>query len=91
MRIRIVAVPKLLGAFKCSLLLGAWLLLLSTGLAASEVSVPVDETLEQNYQEKLKKPFVSAIEWESSLEKAKQLAVEKNRPIIAYFTRSYSP
>ncbi len=76
---------------RCSLILGVLLLQLSTGLIASEVNVLADETLEQNYQEKLKKPFATAIDWESSLEKAQQLAVEKNRPIIAYFTRSYSP
>ena len=64
--------------------LGLWLI-------GSTTAVAFDETLEQNYAEKLKKPFVSAIPWESSLEKARQLSVEKNLPIIAYFTRSHAP
>lgn len=60
-------------------------------LGSPQTATALDETLEQNYMEKLKKPFVSAISWESNLEKAKQQSAEKNLPIIAYFTRSYAP
>ena len=69
-----------------------WLtVLLVLWLGGPQTASALDETLEQNYTEKLKKPFVSAISWESSLEKAKQQSAEKNLPIIAYFTRSYAP
>ncbi len=71
---------------------GRWLtVLLLLWLGGPQTASALDETLEQNYAEKLKKPFVSAISWESSLEKAKQQSAEKNLPIIAYFTRSYAP
>ncbi len=71
---------------------GRWLtVFLVLWLGGPQTATALDETLEQNYSEKLKKPFVSAISWESSLEKAKQQSAEKNLPIIAYFTRSYAP
>ena len=71
---------------------GRWLtVLLLLWLGGPQTASALDETLEQNYTEKLKKPFVSAISWESSLEKAKQQSAEKKLPIIAYFTRSYAP
>ena len=67
-----------------TVLLGVW-------LAGTSTAAAFDETLEKNYAEKLEKPFVSTISWESSLAKARQLSAEKNLPIIAYFTRSYAP
>ena len=74
------------------LILGVLLIL---GFHSNSDAKPIysndEDRMEKNYQEKLKKSFVSAIAWESTLEEAKKKALEKNLPIIAYFTRSYAP
>lgn len=47
--------------------------------------------LETEYAKKLEKEFAKAVEWRLTLADAKKACQEKNIPIIAYFTRSYSP
>lgn len=46
---------------------------------------------EAKYNEKLKKEFVSQIEWTQSLKTAMKQASKGNKLIFGYFTRSYSP
>ena len=43
------------------------------------------------YRTKLESPFVKAIPWELDLAKAMEKALAMKKPILAYFTRSYSP
>ena len=50
-----------------------------------------DARMEKNYQEKLQKKFVKKIEWVTTLAEARKISVKKGLPILAYFTRSYSP
>ena len=47
--------------------------------------------MRKNYEAKLKKKFVSTVPWEQTLKKAKERARAERKPILAYFTRSYSP
>lgn len=47
--------------------------------------------LERRYQKKLQEPFMKKVEWATSLKAAKERAKSSNLPILAYFTRSYSP
>lgn len=54
-------------------------------------SLAQDQTMEQKYQEKLKKDFVGKVDWVQSLESAKAKAAEQKKLIFAYFTRSYAP
>ena len=65
--------------------IGMWALLLLTG------GVLEAQSLEQNYQEKIKKPFVSKVPWALGYEKAIATAKKEDKPILAYFTRSYAP
>ncbi|OUU23198.1 MAG: hypothetical protein CBC13_06260 [Planctomycetia bacterium TMED53] len=75
-----------------SLILGVLMILGShSNSDANPIYSNDEDRMEKNYQEKLKKTFVSAIAWEGTLEEAKKKALEKNMPIIAYFTRSYAP
>ena len=46
--------------------------------------------LESLYAKKLELEFMNKVEWERSLQKAKERSFEGNKPIFAYFTRSYS-
>lgn len=46
---------------------------------------------EEKYKEKLKKEFVSKIEWVHSLDEAMKISKETGKPIFGYFTRSYAP
>ena len=50
-----------------------------------------DARMEKNYQEKLQKKFVKKIEWVTTLAEARKISEKKGLPILAYFTRSYSP
>ena len=47
--------------------------------------------MQKNYQEKLQKKFVKKIEWVTTLAEARKISEKKGLPILAYFTRSYSP
>ena len=49
------------------------------------------QDFETKYKDKLKKDFVSKVEWVQSLEKAKESAAAQNKLIFGYFTRSYAP
>ncbi len=62
-------------------LLGA--VLLSTAVSA--------QSMEEKYQQKLKKDFVSHVDWVQSLEDAQKAAKESKKLIFGYFTRSYAP
>ncbi|HIA27446.1 MAG TPA: hypothetical protein EYN79_04890 [Planctomycetes bacterium] len=60
------------------------LLLLASPLAAQE-------TLAEKYDAKLLKPFAKKIEWQHKIDRARELAKERNQPVLAFFTRSYAP
>ncbi|GJM45460.1 MAG: hypothetical protein DHS20C21_23020 [Gemmatimonadota bacterium] len=47
--------------------------------------------LEDNYQAKLKKDFITNGNWEQSIDGALAKAKAANKPVLAYFTRSYAP
>ncbi len=49
------------------------------------------ETLRKNYQKKLEKPFVGKVNWARTLDEAIERARAEKKPILGYFTRSYSP
>lgn len=49
------------------------------------------QDLEEKYDAKLKKKFMSTIKWEQNLEEAMRKSKETGKPIFGYFTRSYSP
>ncbi len=68
--------------------MGVLLLLFSGPLEAQSRDAA---TLRRNYEEKLKKEFVSKVEWTSTLSAAKERARTERKPILGYFTRSYSP
>jgi len=40
---------------------------------------------------KLESNFVKALPWQSDFNKVREKAKKENKPIFAYFTRSYSP
>lgn len=61
---------------------------LSAWTAASPVHAQDNEA---NYAKKLEKEFVEATAWHHELAAAKKASAERNLPILAYFTRSYSP
>ena len=50
-----------------------------------------DASMEEKYQEKLKKDFVGKVGWVQSLDAAKAAAAKEGKLIFAYFSRSYSP
>ena len=62
-----------------------WALLLA--LAASAAA----QDLEANLEKKLAKPFFKNAAWITDFGEAKRKAKELNKPIFAYFTRSYAP
>ncbi|MAG56631.1 MAG: hypothetical protein CMJ83_10110 [Planctomycetes bacterium] len=49
------------------------------------------QSMEEKYQSKLKKDFVSKVSWVHSLDKAQTAAQAQGKLIFGYFTRSYSP
>ncbi len=49
------------------------------------------EGLKRRYEAKLEARFLKVLPWEHRLEDAMAKAKKKNLPILAYFTRSYSP
>ncbi len=54
-------------------------------------SVAQENDLEAEYAKKLEKKFAKSVDWRQEIAAAKKACREKNVPIIAYFTRSYSP
>ena len=63
--------------------LGACLLVLVAAAAAQDMKA--------NLEKKLAKPFVKNAAWVTDFDEAKRKARELQRPIFAYFTRSYAP
>ena len=62
-------------------------LLLLGGTAEAQNS----DALKRKYESKLTEAFVGKINWAHSLEEAKKRARAEGKPILGYFTRSYSP
>jgi hypothetical protein len=54
-------------------------------------SVAAGQSMEEKYQEKLKKDFVAKASWVQSLDKAKETAAAEGKLIFGYFSRSYAP
>ena len=61
-------------------------LLFLTAAAAAQA-----QSLEQKLEEKMKEPFLKKAPWFTDYDKAREEAKKTNKPIFAYFTRSYSP
>ena len=66
-------------------LLAAVALLVAAGAALAQ------DSLEENLQKKMKEPFLAKAGWITEFDKAKAESKKMNKPIFAYFTRSYSP
>lgn len=49
------------------------------------------QSMEENLEAKLAKPFTKHVAWELDYDKALARAKEEGKAIFAYFTRSYSP
>ena len=58
--------------------------------AQSKKPKQTKKQLESLYAKKLGLEFMNKVAWERSLKKAKERSYEANKPIYAYFTRSYS-
>lgn len=69
----------------------ACVLALALAAAAAAQEPPGKEALEANLARKLAKPFAKNAAWILDFEEAKRKAKELERPIFAYFTRSYAP
>ncbi|MEE2855879.1 MAG: hypothetical protein VX949_00640 [Planctomycetota bacterium] len=68
--------------------LAVLLLILAPGLIDAQVS---RSELENRYQKKQSSAFLKHVTWERTLDAARERARRDNLPIVAYFTRSYSP
>jgi len=55
------------------------------------VAAAAAQDLQANLDQKLAKPFVKNAAWITDFDEAKRKARELQRPIFAYFTRSYAP
>ncbi|MHC4972123.1 MAG: hypothetical protein ACYTG3_07310 [Planctomycetota bacterium] len=70
----------------------ACLLALAAAAAAQGPQGPPDQkALQGNLDQKLAKPFVKNAAWILDFAEAKRKAKELQKPIFAYFTRSYAP
>jgi len=49
------------------------------------------QSLEEKFEAKMKKDFISNAAWETDYEAAQKKAQAEGKIIFAYFTRSYSP
>lgn len=72
-------------------LAGAVVGMLMVGVAQAQYQQPDPATLEKNYEAKLKKDFIAKGSWEQSIDSALAKAKAENKPVLAYFTRSYAP
>ena len=68
--------------------MGCMRLLSAAGVLAAAVSAG---ELADKYNKKLEKTFVAKVPWELDWAKAKAKAKAQNKPIFAFFTRSYAP
>jgi hypothetical protein len=64
------------------------LLILAPALVDAQIA---RSELENRYQKKQASAFLKNAIWERTLDAAKERARRDNLPIVAYFTRSYSP
>lgn len=70
----------------------ACLLALAAAATAQGPQGPPDQkVLQANLDQKLAKPFVRNAPWVLDFAEAKRKAKELQKPIFAYFTRSYAP
>lgn len=69
----------------------AWVLALTLAVAAAAQEPPSRKALEAGLERKLAKPFVKNAAWIQDFAEAKRKARELQKPIFAYFTRSYAP
>jgi hypothetical protein len=76
----------------------AGLLLAASATPAIAVQDPVaDRKAKQQadfkakFEEKLKEPWLVEAGWITDYDKAREKAAAEKKPIVAYFTRSYSP
>ncbi len=60
------------------------------GLAAT-IAAQDQEAMKASYQAKLDKDFVKNATWITDYDKALATAKARNKPIFAYFSRSYAP
>ena len=71
-------------------LAAAGLLFLPGAPALAQGSAAV-EKLQERFDKKSKKEFITKIAWEQDYDKARKTAAESGKLIFAYFTRSYAP
>jgi hypothetical protein len=70
----------------------SWIVLLVWVLSPSPATAQGNVSdLESRWQKKQAAPFLKAVPWERTLEAAKARSSRDSLPIVAYFTRSYSP
>ncbi|MCI0651738.1 MAG: hypothetical protein L0Z55_07630 [Planctomycetes bacterium] len=70
-----------------------WILAFACGIATPVLLSAEDqnrEVLTQKYQRKMGEPFVTKIAWERKMTDAMAKSLATERPIVGYFTRSYS-
>ncbi|MBC8260777.1 MAG: hypothetical protein H8E43_03020 [Planctomycetia bacterium] len=70
-----------------------WLLILMpvSLISTSMLEGQSPEELESRWKKKQESAFLKAVKWERTLDAAIERARRDNLPIVAYFTRSYSP
>ncbi len=61
---------------------------LALGLASAAAA---QDGMEEKRDKKLKSEFFSKAAWNTDFAKAREESKKANKPIFAYFTRSYSP
>jgi hypothetical protein len=64
---------------------------LALALVLSWAGTASAQSMEENLEAKLAKPFLKNVAWELDYDKALARAKEEGKAIFAYFTRSYSP
>ncbi|MEE9395298.1 MAG: hypothetical protein V3W41_22630 [Planctomycetota bacterium] len=67
----------------------AWILVVGFALMASTTQAQNREL--KRYDQKIHKPFATAVAWERDFDAALSRATNNEQIIFAYFTRSYSP
>lgn len=66
--------------------------LLALGALAGGAAAQVDQAeLQERYEKKLQKEFVSYGGWITDYDEARELARKEGKMIFAYFSRSYAP
>jgi len=68
-----------------------WACLLAFVAAAAAQDSQDPRALQANLDQKLAKPFFKNAAWITDFGEAKRKAKELQKPIFAYFTRSYAP